>query len=198
MRPAKIKSEAEMADEAFDAIYPRRYRTVSKFHFTPVHVAQIAAKFLAEKPGTRVLDVGSGAGKFCMAGAACTQGHFTGVEQRQRLFRLAVKLAKRHAVERVEFIHAQATEIDFGRYDAIYYFNSFFENLVPDSAIDQSVPMDRAQYKLYTTFMREQLAKMPAGTRLATYFSFLDEIPDTYKIQYEDFDLKLKLWEKIA
>jgi hypothetical protein len=192
------KAEAEMLDEIFDSIYPLRYKIISKFHFTPVHVAQVAAKYLVQKPGTRVLDIGSGAGKFCMIGASCTNGHFTGVEQRKNLHRLALKLAKMYAPERVEFRLSNITEVDFEAFDAIYYYNSFYENIFRDSAMDQVVTLDKTLYTLYTQYMREQLSKMPLGTRLVTYFSFMDEVPGSYEIRYTDFDLKLKLWEKVA
>jgi hypothetical protein len=69
---------------------------------------------------------------------------------------------------------------------------------VQEGAIDQAVTLDKALYTLYTQFMREQLSQMPQGTRLATYFSFMDEVPNSYKIKAVDFDLKLKLWEKVA
>ncbi len=193
-----LPSDADLADEAFDTIYPLRYKKISRFHFTPVKVAQVAARYLVEGPNTWVLDVGSGAGKFCMVGAATTAGHFTGVEQRKNLHRLAVKLATQQGSERVEFIRSNIMEIDFGAYNAIYYFNAFYENIVPNSAIDQALILDKNLYILYTQYMREQLSKMPLGTRLATYFSFLDEIPSSYKIKSADFDLKLKLWEKVA
>ncbi len=193
-----LPSDADIADEIFDSIYPLRYKRISRYHFTPVKVAQVAAQYLVGKPGTRVLDIGSGAGKFCMVGAACTEGCFTGVEQRKNLHRLAVKLAKQQGVERVEFTFSNIMEIDFEAFDAIYYFNAFYENIVPISAIDNKVRLDKNLYTLYTQYMREQLDKMPIGTRLATYFSFLDEIPNSYKIQSADFDLKLKLWEKVS
>ncbi|MFN0213966.1 MAG: methyltransferase domain-containing protein [Saprospiraceae bacterium] len=189
---------AEVRDDDFNAIYPSKFRKIARFHFTPVEVAKVAAAYLVDKPGTRVLDVGSGAGKFCMVGAACTEGHFTGVEQRKNLHRLAINVSTKLGVERVDFIHSNILGIDFGAYDAIYYFNSFFENIAPLSAIDQALALDKSLYTQYTQYMHEQLDKMSSGTRLVTYFSFLDEIPDSYKIKAANFDLKLKCWEKAA
>ena len=187
-----------MLDEIFDSIYPLRYKIISKFHFTPVSVAQVAARFLVQKSGTRVLDIGSGAGKFCMIGASCTQGHFTGVEQRKNLHRLASRLAKLYAPERVEFKLSNITEVDFGDFDAVYYYNSFYENIFKETAMDQAVILDKTMYTLYTQYMREQLSKMPPGTRLVTYFSFMDEVPGSFEVRHTDFDLKLKLWEKVS
>ncbi|MDO8367075.1 MAG: methyltransferase domain-containing protein [Saprospiraceae bacterium] len=194
----QLKSGLEVSEEDFDAIYPIRYKNISKFHFTPVRVAQVAAKLLVQKPDARVLDIGSGAGKFCMIGAACTTGHFTGIEQRKNLHSLAQRLAQKHELARVKFILSNIMEINFEVYDAIYYFNSFYENIVQSSALDLAINLDKSLYTLYTQYMREQLDKMPRGTRLVTYFSFMDEVPNSYKIKSADFDMKLKLWEKVS
>lgn len=194
----KLKSGLEIEDVVFDTIFPLRYRKISKIHFTPVKVAQVAAQYLVVKPGTRVLDIGAGAGKFCMIGAACTEGHFVGVEQRENLYRLAKKLSKRHNLECIDFIFSNIVAVDFEAFDAIYYFNAFYENIFHNGAIDNAVTLDKALYAIYTQYMREQLSKMPIGTRLATYFSFMDEVPNSYKIKSADFDLKLKLWEKVV
>lgn len=194
----KLASGIAVEDEEFDTMYSKAFKEISEFHFTPVKVAQVAAQFLVNKPGARVLDIGSGAGKFCMVGAACTQGKFTGIEQRKNLHQLAKKLSRRYQLANIENIHSNIIDIDFEAFDAIYYFNAFYENIIQNCAIDQEVILDKTFYNLYTQYMREQLNKMPIGTRLATYFSFMDEVPACFKVQATDFDLKLKLWEKVA
>lgn len=194
----KLRSGLDVDDEEFDAIYSKRIRKISEIHFTPVKVAQVASRFLVGKPGERVLDIGSGAGKFCMVGAACTQGCFIGVEQRKDLHRLAQKLSNRFQLSHIDHIHSNIMDLDFEAFDAVYYYNSFYENIFQASAIDQSLALDKTLYSLYTQYMREQLSKMPLGTRLATYFSFMDEVPAGYKVMDTDFDRKLKLWEKVA
>ena len=74
-------------DEKFDLIYPAQIRQLSALHWTPVAVAAEAAKFLVTAPETRVLDIGCGPGKFCLVAASLTDGHFSGVEQRNDLCR---------------------------------------------------------------------------------------------------------------
>ena len=191
-----LKSGVRVNDEYFDTVYPVPLRSVSKLHFTPVDVAQYAACALVERPGTRVLDIGSGAGKFCMIGAACTQGQFTGVEQRPSLHRLSERLSRRYALPNVRFIHANITSIDIQAFDAVYFFNAFQENVIQSDPIDHSVCLDKSLYRLYSQYVRSQLAAMPAGTRLATYFSYGDEVPDSFRVMDTDFEGKLKLWKK--
>lgn len=193
----KLKSKSDVSDEAFDALYPRRIQRISGIHFTPVEVVKVAAAFLVNKPGTRVLDIGAGAGKFCLIGAACTTGFFTGVEQRLYLCQQAALLSSTHGLINTRFIHANILDVDFLEFDAVYLFNPFSENVFLNGAMDTEVLLDRSLYASYNQHTKTQLAKMPTGTRLVTYFSFGDEIPEGYKVQSKDFDGKLKLWEKM-
>src|SRR5258708_27700804 len=55
-------------DLAFGGMYPEHLRLMSLKQWTPLLVARKAGEFLAE-PEARVLDVGSGIGKFCLAAA---------------------------------------------------------------------------------------------------------------------------------
>lgn len=193
-----LQSGIAVEDDDFDNIYTKRIKAVSEFHFTPVEVAKTAAQFLAEKSGAKVLDIGSGAGKFCMIGAVCTKGHFTGVEQRESLYLLSEQLVERFGLSDIDFIHSNITEIDFKAFDSVYFFNAFQENIFRSGSIDDSVLLDKQLYTMYSAYVKNQLDTMPAGTRLATYFSFMDEVPDSYKIQFTHFDDKLKLWQKIV
>lgn len=192
-----LKSGSAIEDVEFDHIYPEDLRETAQIHFTPVEVSKIAAQYLAKKPGARILDIGSGTGKFCMIGAVCTNGHFTGVEQRESLNLLAGNISRRYELENIVFIHANITEIGFKAYDAFYLFNPFYENICMAGAIDDTVALDRALYNDYCLYVRGQLDGMPRGTRLVTYFSYLDEIPLSYQVQSTDMEGKLKMWEKM-
>ena len=192
----QLQSGLPVSDADFDAMYAARLRKLSSIYFTPIEVAKIAAQFLVGQPGTKVLDIGSGAGKFCMIGSACTEGHFTGVEFRESLFALSQRLAERHGFTNLQFILSNITEVDFSAFDAIYFFNSFYENIAPTNPIDHTTKLDKSLYIKYSLYVREQLEAMPVGTRLATYFSYLIEVPSSYQPQDIHFDGKLRLWEK--
>src|SRR6266540_532514 len=98
-------------DEKFDQIYSARIRKLSLFQWTPVCVAAEAAKLLVTAPGTRILDIGCGPGKFCLVAAALTDGQFTGIEQRADLATAARKAAARLQLANVEIIYGNVTEI---------------------------------------------------------------------------------------
>jgi hypothetical protein len=186
------------SDEEFNFIYPRQMREISQTQWTPVEVAKLAAKYLAEKPGTKVLDIGSGIGKFCMIGASCTQGQFTGVEQRLNLVEIANRFAGEYGIKNVNYIHANITDVVFSDYEAFYFFNAFYENIDMNAVIDNTVSRGIAYYNLYNRYVSGQLAKMPVGTKLVTYWSPLIEIPANYQVQFSAFEENLKFWKKIS
>lgn len=193
-----LRLNINVDDEEFNAIYPEWVRTLARRHWTPIDVAKKAAEFLVDKPGTRVLDIGSGPGKFCMAGATYTKGHFTGVEQRYGLVELSKKLSRCYRIQNIDFIHANITSIKFKDYDAFYFFNSFHENIDITAKIDNTVNSGFELYNLYHMYVYEQLSIAPCGTRLATYWSTIKEIPSSYQLKHSFKGGLLMFWEKIS
>ena len=112
--------DSDLDDAIFNDIYPKKIRELAKRHWTPIEVAKLTADYLAFKAGAKVLDIGSGVGKFCMIGATCTKGIFTGVEQRKGLVTLANKIKVQYGIKNVEFIQANIMEIDFECYQSFY------------------------------------------------------------------------------
>ena len=56
-----------VSDEAFDLLYPAPVLQIGLQHWTPLYIAEKAACFLAAENNVRILDIGSCAGKFCLA-----------------------------------------------------------------------------------------------------------------------------------
>jgi SAM-dependent methyltransferase len=193
----RINQNQQVEDHEFDRIYPKNIRKHSKNHFTPVMIAREAARFLSADGSVRVLDVGSGAGKFCSVASACSKAHYTGVEQRISLHRVAQSVVEKYSLDRVEFIHANILEFSFRSFDAIYFFNSFQENISPMDKMNDEIELDRKFYKLYGSYLKEQLEGMLAGTRLVTYHGFLQEIPSSFQLQEISPDRHLRMWAKI-
>jgi SAM-dependent methyltransferase len=196
-----------LEDEKFDLIYPPQIRELSSLHWTPVAVAAEAAKMLVSAAGTRVLDIGSGAGKFCLVGASLTDGRFTGVEQRSDLVAAAKQAARELYLPRrslgeggwipdVQFIHGNVMGVDFADYDAFYLFNPFEENMHYGHKIDSAVRLSPALFKTYTSHVAAQLGARPIGTRVVTYAGYADDIPNCYYCESALFGDDLKLWIK--
>lgn len=186
----------ERSDEEFDSIYPIKIQKLSTRHWTPVAVAKRAADFLIDSPGTRILDIGSGVGKFCLVAAAYSQGIFTGVEQRESLIRISQKVAHRYQIERVKFIHANIQSVNFSEYDAFYFFNSFEENLDLSDKIDEDANLNVELFDTYTHYIRKQFEAAPMGTKIATYCTTCNEIPLSYTLLKTGIKGKMKFWQK--
>lgn len=193
----RLKQGELVGDEEFNAIYPEYIKELSAKHWTLVAVAKAAAGFLVTNPGTKVLDIGSGVGKFCMIGSIVTSGHFAGVEYRENLSNLSKRISQQQGLTHVKFINANITNVSFKEFNAFYFFNPFIENMSQSEVIDDTVPIGKQHYGQYTQYVRMQLAIMPIGTRLATYWSNSEEVPRGYVLQSSNFEGELKLWEKL-
>ncbi|MDW5290207.1 methyltransferase domain-containing protein [Formosa sp. PL04] len=191
-----LELKIDIEDKLFNTLYPLAIKKLSECHWTPVEIAKLAADYLVDKPNCKVLDIGSGVGKFCLIGAASTKGHFYGVEQREGLVKISQKIAKKHKIKNVEFIHSNITEISFSNYNAFYFYNSFYENVGHYLAIDTTIPLDETLYIAYSKYVENELKKTPIGTRLVTYWSEWLEIPEGFDLEYTDYDGKLNFWEK--
>ena len=128
------------SDNEFNRLYPRRIRKLARRHWTPLFVAQKAAVFLAAESGAKILDIGSGAGKFCLAAARYNpDGQYYGVEQRENMVNYAENARKKLGLQNVEFIHGNFTQLDFKQYTHFYFYNAFFENIAIAENIDDSI-----------------------------------------------------------
>jgi Methyltransferase domain len=192
----KLRLNIKIKDSEFDVIYSNEMKKVSDIHFSPIEVSKIAARYLVDKKGVRILDIGAGAGKFCMIGSSSTEGIFTGVEQRVNLHNLAKSIAQKYNLINVVFINSNITDISFKDFDGFYLFNPFYENMNASGKMDDLVELKRELYDEYSLYVKNQLDSKPLGTKLVTYFSYMTEIPNSYQLQFSDFEGKLKMWEK--
>lgn len=182
-------------DAAFDWMYPEYFQLLSR-HWTPLAIARKAAEFLAE-PGAKVLDIGSGIGKFCLtAGHYFPETFFYGVEQRNELIYLAEEAKGYLKIPNVNFIYSNITQVNFGKFDHFYFYNSFYENIDPEDPIDDTIELSESLYAYYTQYLFNVLNDRPAGTRLVTFHSIGDEVPSSYKLAYVSYDTLLKMWVK--
>jgi hypothetical protein len=191
-----LQLNIDIEDTLFNKLYPLRIKKLSERHWTPIEVAKLAADYLVDKPECKVLDIGSGVGKFCLIGAASTKGRFYGVEQRMELVKLSQKIAKKHYINNVEFIHSNITEISFSGYDAFYFYNPFYENIDNSLLIDHKIVLDEKLYFSYSEYVENQLKKTPVGTRLVTYWSKWIEIPEGFDLEFTAYNGNLNFWEK--
>lgn len=184
-------------DTAFESIFPEKIQKLSKIHWTPIPVVRKAASFLAQAPGAKILDIGSGIGKFCIAGAQLfPDSEFHGIEQRKNLVDYAKMAKKVNGTENVHFAHGNFTQLDFQNYDSFYFYNSFGENLIDIAHIDESVEHSSSLYIYYSNYLYNELNYRPKGTRLVTFHGFDHQIPYCYHLEESHNQGVLRMWIK--
>ena len=186
------------SDYQFNKIYPPSIQLLALQHWTPLSVVRKAADFLAAENNAKILDIGSGVGKFCLAAAKYKPNAvFTGVEQRRGLVNYAQTAKEILELDNASFIRANFTKIDFKSYDHFYFFNSFYENLAGTAKIDSTLAYSRELYNYYHVYLFKLLDQMPVGTRFAAYHGVADDMPPGYHIVGSDIDKLLKFWIKV-
>ena len=184
-------------DEGFNELYPPCMRLLSRRHWTPLSVVRKAARFLSAATSSRVLDIGSGIGKFCLAAAYYyPKASYHGVEQRKSLTSHAETARGILGLNNVSFMHGNFTQVDFRNYDHFYFYNSFFENISGTEEIDQDIDYSGELYNYYNRYLYKQLEQKPAGTRLVTFHSLEDEIPKDFSLAGAEMNNLLKCWIK--
>ncbi len=192
-----ITIETRLTDNLLNSLYPPSIRALAKSHWTPLPVAKEAVRFLTGGGNAAILDIGSGVGKFCLGAAAHAPGScFVGVEQRAPLVACAEAARLQLALKNVSFIHANFTQIDLGKFDHFYFYNSFYENLTGTDKIDNNIAYSRELYIYYSRYLLGQLRSRPAGTRLCTLCSTEDEIPPEFREVGTRVGGQLKFWMK--
>lgn len=186
------------SDINFNQLYPLDVQMLDKRHWTPLAVARKAADFLAAESKVSILDIGSGAGKFCLGAAYYKpDAYYFGVEQRKSLIQYAEDAGAMLRQHNVSFIEGNFTQLDLRNYDHFYFYNAFYENLYGTEKIDNSIDYSPELYAYYNHYLYKQLELKPAGTRLATFHSLEYEIPPGYHEVGSAFDNLLKFWIKI-
>lgn len=186
-------------DSFFDQIYPDEVKKVSITHWTPVEVVQKAMNFFKDS-SFRILDVGSGCGKFCHVGSMISPQHqFSGVEQRPDLTFISQEIATDLSLGNVTFINANAFDLNWNDFDLLYFFNPFWENhLSASQRIDQSLPVKKEEFSHYINTVILKLSQMKLGTQVITYHGFGGKFPPSYEcIHFENAGTdQIKIWLK--
>lgn len=197
---ASLRRLRPCPDSAFDAYLSPELRSVSARHWTPLEVVVRAVQWLRDAGVETVVDIGSGAGKFCVAAALASSGTFTGIERRPHLVLAARRLASTFGVgERARFVDGTFGEVPVPRADAYYLFNPFAENQfgTADLIDDDIQPSDdRYDAEIRTTW--RFLTGLPAGTLVLTYHGYGGRFPASFESISVDYGFSgdLRLWRK--
>lgn len=195
-----VQAGEQLIDLQFDRFMPHELRIVSAQHWTPLSASVRAARWLEEAGARTVMDIGAGAGKFCVSAALATECHFTGIEQRARLVEAARELARVFDVEdRARFVQGTLDDMMPDTADAYYLFNPFGENLFDAGEhLDAEVELGLERYVRDVAAIERLLQRMPVGTCVVTYNGFGGRVPDSFVQVHVDRTLPnvLRMWRK--
>ena len=193
------RSRELSSDLEFDSVFEDGIRELSQQHWTPVRVAARAAALLTKAGATRILDVGSGVGKFCIVGALTSNAEFIGVERRRQLVTIARNAAIRFGASRAAFVHADVDSFSFEGFDGVYLYNPFCEqiakHLVP---IDYTIERSPLAYQHLVRSTTAKLAALSPPVALVTFNGFGGSVPPEYDFLGDEpaGNDQLELWVK--
>jgi SAM-dependent methyltransferase len=196
---AALRAGESTLDRAFDAFLPRDLRAASDDFWTPLAAVAEAARWLDELGVQRVVDVGAGPGKFCIAAALASRCTYLGIEYRSRLVAVARQLARQFGVQdRVQFVCGSVNE-RLPDADAYYLYNPFAENLLGRGAfLADEAELSWQRFSFDVGFMQRRLRRAPKGTLVLTYNGLGGPLPASYEIIRVEraFPCVLRLWRK--
>jgi len=168
-----------LRDQGFDRLLPMRLRAASNRFWTPLDTIKRAATWFEEEGITSVVDIGSGVGKFCVAGALASSCSFIGIEQRPTLATVARNLARIFAVDdRVSIIDGRFGEIETPVADCYYLYNPFEENLFSaGEALDTEVELTAERFRNDLRCFRALVGSLPIGAYILSYNGIAARMP---------------------
>jgi SAM-dependent methyltransferase len=180
--------EGSLPDDEFDRLFPPDVRSKSARHWTPVSVARMAAARLVQNGARRVLDAGSGPGKFCIVAAgAHSLTKFVGIEQRIGLASVAKQVAKRLGLSNTRFVLGDALARPWVKFDGFYFFNPFTENVWgAQDVFDARTGGPKRRFRTEALRLALRLRQTRRGSVLVTYHGLGGPIPSSYELTCEE------------
>jgi hypothetical protein len=197
---ASMRAGMPPADRSFDLHMSEELRSVSGTYWSPLVVAMRAAEWLDELGIETAVDIGSGAGKFCVAAALAGRGRFIGLEHRPRLVAAARALADHFGVaDRVTFVEDTLGEGPIPTAEAYYLYNPFGENQFwYGERLDDDVELSEDRFARDVAATEALFREVPLGTCVITYNGFGGRMPADFEAVRVDRTLPnmLRLWRK--
>ena len=195
---------ASISNHDFDQLYPENIRKLSHMHWSSVEVIKTAIDFFSAvlNPDARILDVGSGVGKFCLYGSLLSEFNFVGVEKRRKLVQISNQIRTQIKNSRVSFLCEDALNLDWNQFDGIYLYNPFYEYKLPLSTgfhIDNDIYYSEERFQFYTRKIEKKLRLLKTDAAVVVFNGYGGDFPKEYTEKfYKKIDkLPLSLWQKI-
>lgn len=116
----------------------------------------------------KVIDIGSGTGKFCLIAAKLNPDtHFVGIEINEKYWTEAIRLKDVLGISNVDFILTDYKNVDITEYDGIYIFNPFvMSKKDPYGLKYQFGKRQNREYFEYVNKFKQDLHKAKQNTKL--------------------------------
>ncbi len=194
MHTTNRKPSVELSENKFKLLLPEHLQLISKIHFTPIHIAQLASQWLTEDGRKNILDIGAGVGKFCISGALVSDSYFYGIEMRTSLVKIAGELIDTFEIKNARVIEQNVLDTDFNTFDAFYLYNPFHENIAHHKRMNNEINLSEHLHRNYREYTRSQFQNSKKGTRIVSYHGEDDQIPTSFIPYKESANGLLKLW----
>lgn len=195
---ALLRKREPVSDEAFDTLLTELPRKKSRTYWSSVEAAQTASRLLRDAGATRVLDAGSGVGKFCVIASLDSDHRVWGIERRGELVFESRRLAQALGAE-VVITEGTLDKVDPGEFDGFYFFNPFGEYVAADEdRYDLSSPRSFDAYIRDARLVERWLRNAAPGTAMVTYNGLGGRIPESYRVRHTTHvrDDTMRLWVK--
>ena len=190
-----------ISDQEFDRLYPEEIQTLSHMHWSSIAAIKTAIDLFSAtlNPDAKILDVGSGVGKFCIYGSLISPFNFVGVEKRKKLVDISIEVAAKTKNNRVSFLCDDAVNLDWNSFDGIYMYNPFYEHKLPFHMglhIDNEINYSEEKYSFYITKIHKKLSLLKPDTNIVVFNGYGGRFPKGYtEIFYKKINGgKMSLW----
>ena len=178
-----LRTGRTVTDTQFDVLLPIRPRIRSLSYWSSVEVSQTASRWFSDAGAQRVLDVGSGAGKFCAIASLTSGRRVWGIEARADLAQASRVLAEKLGAE-VTLLEGTLDGVDASHFDGFYFFNPFAEQLAePHERYDEHMPGSVDDFLHDVRVVERWLRAAPLGTAMITYNGLGGRIPLSWEAQ---------------
>jgi hypothetical protein len=194
----RLRHGAIVDDETFDELLSPHAQKKSTSYWSPVAAAQQAARLFHDAGSQRILDVGSGSGKFCSVASLTLDRRIWGLERRGSLVLESRRLAQTLGAE-VVIIEGGLEAIEPREFDGFYFFNPFGEYVADDAdRYDAEFPRSFEGYVADARRVERWLREAPLGTALITHHGLGGRIPASFEVRHTERFGKgiMRLWVK--
>jgi len=199
----QVLASSSQADRIFDSLLPEAYRKISSRQWTVAEVAKRVAQWLErDHSDKKIIDIGSGVGKFCILLGLQSRLQIYGIEQRKGLYLISEQLRGANLLTRIKFLHGNMIDLSWKDYDIYYLYNPFQEHVVNNgwSRIDGEIGFHACLFGKYTDEIYRQLIWAEKGKILITFHGYGGIVPSAWKVVQQTTinGGELCMWEKMV